>query len=182
MGRKFAEGAQIVIDELSLPIDVNKYAELVDIEYQKVFSNFVPTMPGAEKLVRHLHAKGVPIAVATSSKGFTFKLKTSHHPELFSLFEHVLIASEDEEIVRGKPDPQTFLVAARRFRQPPKDMANVLVFEDSQAGIEAANAAGMISVWVPDPRMPKDLAKPKLKLSSLEEFKPEDFGLPSYDN
>lgn len=182
MGRIGPEGSQIIIDELELPLTVDEYSRLVDEEYRKVFTEFVPLMPGAERLIRHLHHHGIPIAVATSSKAFAFDLKTKHHPELFQLFHHILIASNDPEIVRGKPDPQTFLVCARRFQPPVSEsqMSNVLVFEDSVAGIQAANAAGMQSVWVPDPRMPKNSVQSSLVLKSLQEFKPEQFGLPPF--
>lgn len=182
MGRTGVEGAQIMIQELNLPLTVEEYAKEIDEEYIKVFSEYVPPMPGAEKLVRHLAAHKVPIAVATSSKGFTFELKTKPHKELFSLFHHILIASEDKEITRGKPDPQTFLVAASRFDVPPADNGQVLVFEDSVAGVQAANSAGMKSIWVPDPRMPRDAVQAYLTLDSLLDFKPEQFGLPPYDN
>ena len=181
MGRTGAEGAKIITSELNLPITWEEYSDLVDVEYRKVFSQFIPAMPGAERLVRHLHAKGIPIAVATSSKGFTFTLKTKPHQDLFSLFHHVVIASEDPAISRGKPDPETFLVCASRFKNPPEDMSSVLVFEDSVAGVQAANAANMKSVWVPDPRMPLDSVVPFLLLKSLEEFKPEQFGIPAFD-
>lgn len=170
-----------MVAELNLPLTWEECSSLFDAEYHKVFSQYIPPMPGAEKLVRHLAAKGIPIAVATSSKGFTFRLKTKPHSELFSLFDHIVIASEDPEIKKGKPDPQTFLVAAKRFKNPPTDMKNVLVFEDAVTGVQAANAAGMRSVWVPDRRMPLDAAEPYLHLKSLEDFKPEDFGLPAYD-
>ncbi|OTF74689.1 hypothetical protein BLA29_002171, partial [Euroglyphus maynei] len=152
MGRINPEGAQIIINELQLPLTVDEYTRQVDEEYRKVFANYVPLMPGAERLIRHLHRHRIPIAVATSSKAFAFDLKTKHHEELFKLFHHILIASNDPEIVRGKPDPQTFLVCARRFDEPKvENFSNVLVFEDSVAGVQAANAAGMQSVWVPDP-------------------------------
>lgn len=173
--------AKIVCDELSLPITPEEFNAQLDVEYQKIFSQVIPMMPGAERLVRHLAAKGVPIAIGTSSKGFTFRLKTKPHQEVFSLFHHVVIASEDPDVTAGKPHPSTFLVAASRFASPPTDMSTVIVFEDSVAGVQAGNAAGMKSIWVPDPRMPRDAVVPYLTLNSLEEFKPEQFGLPAYD-
>ncbi|KAH9418563.1 Pseudouridine-5'-phosphatase [Dermatophagoides pteronyssinus] len=182
MGRINPEGAQIIINELQLPLTVDEYTQQVDEEYRKVFSDYVPLMPGAERLIRHLYQHGIPIAIATSSKQFAFDLKTKHHQELFKLFHHIVVASNDPEIVRGKPDPQTFLVCARRFEPPPpmEKMSNVLVFEDSVAGIQAANAAGMQSVWVPDPRLPKNSCEPSLLLNSLLDFRPEQFGLPAF--
>jgi HAD superfamily hydrolase (TIGR01509 family) len=59
----------------------------------------------------------------------------------------ILVGSED--YARSKPAPDAFLTAAARLRVAPKDC---LVFEDTDMGIQAATAAGMASVRIPQPR------------------------------
>ena len=59
----------------------------------------------------------------------------------------LLVGSED--YTRSKPAPDAFLTAAARLGVAPKDC---LVFEDTDMGIQAATAAGMASVRIPQPR------------------------------
>lgn len=186
MGRPSREAAEVLISYLNIPMTVEEYLKVSSEEYAAIFkTGEVPLMPGVDKLIRHLHAKGVPIAIGTSSKRETFLLKTQKHQEFLSLFHHILCAPEEPKVTKGKPDPATFLVCAERFEPPPATMQQVLVFEDAPAGVKAANAANMTSVWVADARFPidpKDVEQPFLTLQSLEEFRPEDFGLPPYEN
>lgn len=180
MGFAGSESTRVIIDRLQLPLSV----EELEAEMREMHVKLFPTaklMPGAERLVSHLHRCGVPIAVATSSKRDSFALKVSRHGDLFAKFHHV-VCGEKTEVARGKPHPDIFLVAAARFDNPPPP-EKVLVFEDSPNGVQAAVTAGMQVVMVPDPRVSEDLRKTAtLCLNSLEDFKPELFGLPPYNH
>jgi len=57
------------------------------------------------------------------------------------------IEATGDEVERGKPAPDLFLLAAARLGVEP---ANALVFEDAPAGVAAAKAAGMSVIWVPN--------------------------------
>ena len=76
-------------------------------------------MSGADKLVRHLHGHGIPIAIATGSHTEEMEMKTKNHKELFSLFQHAVYSSSDPEVKNGKPAPDCFIVAADRFKNGP---------------------------------------------------------------
>lgn len=179
MGTKGDVGAKIIVDSLELPMSPQEYMDRINVIYNKYFP-MAQLLPGAEKLVRHLHQHGVPIAIASGSSQFSYDLKTVNHKEFMSLFQHTILTSSDPEVKQGKPAPDVFLVCANRFPEKPAP-AKCLVFEDAPNGVTAAVAAGMQVVMVPDARTDKELTKGATQvLSSLEDFKPEQFGLPPY--
>ncbi|XP_037522001.2 pseudouridine-5'-phosphatase [Rhipicephalus sanguineus] len=180
MGTPEADAARTTIDSLGLPLTPDDYMAALDRIFEETFPK-AQLMPGAERLVRHLHAHGIPIAIATSSKPSSFVLKMTRHHELLALFHHVVCSGGDPEVKRGKPHPDIFLVAASKFDEmPPPE--KVLVFEDSVMGVTAALAAGMQVVMVPDPRIDEEKRRrATTSLTSLLEFKPELFGLPPFD-
>ena len=136
-------------------------------------------LPGAERLIRHLHAHKVPIAIASGSNTNFFALKTAKHEALFALFMHKTLG-DDPELRNGKPHPDAFLLCHSRFPKPLPDPQSVLVFEDAPNGVTAARAANMHVVAVPDQRArPEQFSHASLVLSSLEEFRPELWGLPA---
>jgi pseudouridine-5'-monophosphatase len=115
-------------------------AVLVDL-----FADCQP-LEGAEAFVRALRGQGIPMAVATSSDRRFYEMKVRPHA-WFDLFDAV-VCGDDPRVKAKKPAPDIFLVAARVLGVEP---ARCLVFEDSLAGVEAALAAGMRVVAIPDP-------------------------------
>lgn len=184
-GTKPLEGAEIALEALGLvgqvaPEDFVQQYETV----MKKNCHKIKLMPGAERLIKHLVAKKVPIAIASGSAKSGFERKTGHIGEILRQpFDHHVFAGSDDEVKRGKPFPDVFEIAAKRFKPPPKSSQQVLVFEDAINGIQAALSADMQVVFVPDKwiedrnNLP---VKPTLTIDSLEQFKPEQFGLPPY--
>ncbi|KAL1372921.1 hypothetical protein HN51_002978 [Arachis hypogaea] len=169
MGRKAIESARIFVEESGISDSLS--AEQFLVEREEMLQELFPTselMPGADRLLRHLHAKEVPIALATG------------HGELFALMHHVVLG-DDPEVKQGKPSPDVFLAAAKRFEGGPADPSNVLVFEDAPSGVLAAKNAGMSVVMVPDPRLDKSFHDTAdLVLNSLMDFNPSEWGLPPF--
>jgi HAD superfamily hydrolase (TIGR01509 family) len=83
-----------------------------------------------------------PISVASGSEAPVVRA-CLRAARLFDLFP-VIVTPED--VKRGKPAPDMFLLAAERMGVAPQDC---LVFEDGRSGVEAAKAAGMEVVFVP---------------------------------
>ncbi len=106
----------------------------------------LPQLKAIPEVVEHIHAQHglIPMAVVSGSRRASVigSLTTLNLLDKFD----ALICAEDYE--HGKPAPDCFLTAAARLGVEPKDC---LVFEDTELGITAATAAGMLSVRVPEP-------------------------------
>ncbi|KAF8701351.1 hypothetical protein HU200_033681 [Digitaria exilis] len=136
---------------------------------------------GVLGLIHHLHSKGIPLAVATGTHKHHFALKTQNHQEIFSLMHHI-VTGDDKEVKAGKPSPDIFLAAMRRF-EGNVEPSNCLVFEDAPLGVTAGKNAGMHVVMVPDPRLDVSYHKEADKvLSSLLDFEPNEWGLPPFED
>ncbi|OVA10228.1 HAD-like domain [Macleaya cordata] len=182
MGKKAIEAAKVFVEETGISDSLT--AEQFLVKREDLLLNLFPTselMPGVNRLISHFRATGVPICVATGSHRRHFELKTQNHGEVFSMMHHV-VTGDDPEVTQGKPSPEIFLAAAKRFEGGPVDPSNILVFEDAPSGVAAAKNAGMSVVMVPDPRLDGSFhAAADQVLHSLLDFNPSDWGLPPFN-
>ncbi len=176
IGRPELDAATYLVDALDLPIAPHQYLEKRNGMLAKAFPD-AQALPGAERLVRHLHQHGVPIAIASSSSEPMFVLKATKHASWFDLFDAV-VTSDHPDVEKGKPAPDLFNVAAGLIGA---EASSTLVFEDAPSGLAAGIAANMPVVAVPDVNMDKArYSNATLILDSLIEFKPEQFGLAAF--
>jgi beta-phosphoglucomutase-like phosphatase (HAD superfamily) len=105
--------------------------------------------PGLFALLAVLERRGLPRAVATSSRRAYAEGLLGRH----GLLGHFAFLLSGEDVSRGKPDPEIYRTAAARFGVPTGAM---LVLEDSTAGIAAAKAAGAFAVGVPHEHSPAE--------------------------
>lgn len=176
IGKKATDSARILVDALQLPITPEDYLR----ERESLLAVLFPTaqaMPGARRLTRHLAEHSISQAVASSSHRREFDLKTTAHRDWFTCFQCVVLG-DDPAVTHGKPAPDIFLAAAERMNVAP---AQCLVFEDAPSGVEAARAAGMTVVAVPNPAMSAEAFRDANQvLRSLESFDPASWGFPPY--
>ena len=97
-------------------------------------------LPGAVEFVRAARAR-VACALATSASPGSVDIALSR-TGMTGWFNPVITAAD---VVRGKPDPETFLLALKAHGYDPGD---ALVFEDSASGLAAAAAAGIAAVRI----------------------------------
>lgn len=96
-------------------------------------------LPGVMDFTRKLRDMGVKLAIGSSSKNTPAILKNIG---LDTYFDAV---ADGNDISKSKPDPEVFLVAAKKLGIDPKDC---LVVEDADAGVAAALAGGMDVIGV----------------------------------
>ena len=173
VGRPAIESARYLVATLDLPISPEDYLRERE---EMLRARFVHSEPcaGARELTCALAARGVRQAIATSSERALFELKTERHREWLRVFAAVVLG-DDPRLVRGKPAPDIFLLAAEDLGVDP---TTCVVLEDSPVGIAAAHAAGMQAIAVPDPAMDRTrFADAELLVASLLELTPDDLGL-----
>ena len=140
-GKQAGDVASIIVTSCGLPISPSEFTAAVDDEIRPMLTS-TDLKPGVQRLITHLADHNVPVAIATSSRKVNSRLKMEGHRELFGLFNHKVYGSDDPEVTRGKPNPDIFLVAAKRFPDAPSP-ENCLVIEDSMSGVQGALEAGM---------------------------------------
>ena len=178
MGKPSLEACAITIRETGLPYTPQ---ELLDVRTKKLneFWPKVPVLPGARELVENLAKAQIPMAIATGMERDQLELKTTLHKEWIGLIK-VVVTGDDKEIKRGKPAPDLFLRAAQLMGKV-DNLESVLVVEDASNGVEAALAAGMQVVAVPDLQMaalsPTVFSKASQVLNTLKDFDPTRWGL-----
>lgn len=115
-------------------------------------------LPGVENFLKELKAAGIKIALGSASKNAGIILD---RVGIRNLFDAVV---DGNMVSHAKPDPQVFLLGAELTQTQPQEC---VVFEDAEAGIEAAHRGGMKCVGVGD--SPK-LAAADLRISGFEGF------------
>ena len=110
----------------------------------RAVSGRVPCRPCVAECFAGLKARGIRIALATSTSRPSVESYIEHIPEMQNVFDASVCGGE---VPRSKPAPDIYLEAASRVGVPIKHCIGV---EDSPAGLRAITAAGCPSVFVPD--------------------------------
>lgn len=123
----------------------------------------LPLKPGLLELLDAIEARRLKKAVASSSP----RRVVENNLERVGLSGRFDALVGGDQVERGKPAPDIFLAAAGELDAPPQ---SCLVLEDSNAGVQAAHAAGMAVIMIPDMLPPTEttLALALAILPSLE--------------
>lgn len=117
--------------------------ERIKVGDERELGEGLPMKPGVLDLLQRLNDLGVMIGLATgTARSRAIRRLTNAGIDQYF---RTIVTSEDVE--EGKPAPDIFLEASRRLNVDP---LRCVVFEDSFVGVEAAFAAGMCPIMVPD--------------------------------
>jgi beta-phosphoglucomutase len=101
-------------------------------------------LPDVPRVLDYLISKNQGIALGSASKNARPIL------ERVALIDKFQTIVDGNDVTTAKPDPEVFIKGAEALGAEPQ---NCIVFEDSIAGIQAANTAGMISIGIGDPKV-----------------------------
>ena len=132
---------------------------------QHVRHDGIRPLPGVAEWVRRLHQNGWKQAIASAAP--RANIETILEALSAAHFFEAIVSAED--VHKGKPDPEVFLIAAQRLGVAP---TRCIVVEDAVAGVEAARAAGMRSIGVSHDvkHLPADIEVQSLDLLDANAF------------
>ncbi|XP_021680690.2 bifunctional riboflavin kinase/FMN phosphatase isoform X1 [Hevea brasiliensis] len=175
LGMTLQVSAAAIVKDYDLPLTPNQFIDEIMPMYRDKWLHARP-LPGANRLIKHLHKNGVPFALASNSLREYIDAKISHQEGWNECFSTIL---GSDQVKSGKPSPDLFIEAARRMGV---DAAKCLVIEDSLVGVKAAKAAKMKVVAFPSESEADCSLLADSVLHSLLEFQPEIWGLPLFDD
>jgi HAD superfamily hydrolase (TIGR01509 family) len=150
IGRPAVEAVPLLLGGPIAPTEARRLANRKHEHYVTLAAQGMPAVPGVAAFVATLRAGAVPLAVATSARR-TDVIELLGPLGLLERFDAIVAA---EDVARGKPDPEVYLLAARRLGVPPD---GCLVFEDAIVGVQAARGSGMRVFGVATAYEPADL-------------------------
>ncbi|MFF7355319.1 HAD family hydrolase [Streptomyces filipinensis] len=127
--------AEIVADLLPARLVPEAVARVEQLEVEDVPDGGVRLLPGTRDFLDSLPADRWAVVTSATRRLAEARL------DAVGILPKTLIAADD--ITRGKPDPEPYLLAARQLGVDP---AHCVVFEDAPAGLQAGRAAGMTTV------------------------------------
>jgi beta-phosphoglucomutase len=154
---------EILLEVGSKRIDTETMEYLADKknrDYLQYILRMAPDeiLPGAKEFLEELIRRGVKTALGSASKNAMTILERLQIAHLFD------VIIDGNKVTKAKPDPEIFLKGAEELNILPK---NCIVFEDAEAGIEAALAANMKCVGIGNPNI---LGKANLVIPGFKEF------------
>ena len=134
-----------------------------DETFRQLMGQNIRPFPGVLKLITSLKEHGFKIAIASAAPMENIQLITQSL-KIANCFDAIV---SSWEVDKGKPDPQTFLLAAQKLGV---EAEHCIVIEDAIAGVTASQRAGMHCIAVTNTSTKEDLQEADLVIDTLEKI------------
>lgn len=142
VGMSLDDSSKLFKDKANIDLEPSEIVTRLTNDVQSQLEKVIPWRPGAKELLLDLRKRGVKTALVTMSLRRMAQQVVDAID--FDAFD-VIVAGDD--VLRGKPHPEPYLLAAQRLGMRPEDC---IAFEDSISGITSAEAAGTRAIGVPN--------------------------------
>jgi beta-phosphoglucomutase len=135
---------EIILEQAGVSLN-QEHKEMLAAKKNVWFNDYVQQMqpeeifPGVRSLIREMRSRGIKVGLASSSRNAKTVIRLL---EIQHEFDAIV---DGTMIIHTKPDPEIFLKTAKKMSVDP---AHTIVFEDAEAGVEAALAAGMKCIGI----------------------------------
>jgi beta-phosphoglucomutase family hydrolase len=131
--------------------------------YRELYAPDIRAVDGLDQIITELHNIGLKLGIATTSPiaNRSFVLPALG---LDASFDTIL---GEEDVTKGKPDPEIYLLAAQHLNVNPSDC---IVFEDSPPGVQAGKTAGMYVVGLLTTHTKEELALADICVNDFNEL------------
>lgn len=169
-GRRNEDILREVLGERVTGVELARLAGQKEKTFRRLVRGNVRALPGAEALLRRAHEGGLKQCIVSSTPQANVEMIL----ESLGVRELLDAIVSEEDVSRGKPDPQGFLLGAERLVVPPVEC---VVLEDAPEGIAAGKAAGMRCIGVATTWPAEMLAGADLVVDSLGDERVTEFVL-----
>lgn len=162
-GYTAVEYCRIIIERYHIPETLETFYAEEKKYYEKQFEAGVPVMSGFKDFVVMLKKRGIKLGVASSSsRDYVLdKLRLCGVEGQFDVMVN------GENVKRSKPAPDIYLLVIEKMELPADQM---LVIEDSTAGIKAAKSAGLKVIGYKGSKLKQDTSEADLEVNRYQDL------------
>lgn len=162
-GNTNAQLLRTLIDPAMSDAEVRIIAHEKETRYRERFRPFLRPVAGLEPLLQQAQQANITLAVATAAN----QPNIEYVLDGLNLRHYFATVVGADDVARGKPEPDLFLLVAERLNLMPE---TCLVFEDSLAGLEAAHRAGMQAVAITTSHAPEEMVQRPSVRQAIADF------------
>jgi len=151
IGRSSTDASRMMAEQLNGMENLSKVGQGVE-QILSERNHVFPLKSGVVELLQYYQSNNVVCGVASSSAITHIQHRLSH----IGILDYFSSITSGQEVENGKPNPDIYLLAIDRLGV---SVEECIAFEDSEPGAQAAIAAGLKVVVVPDLKQPSDFVK-----------------------